>query len=285
MNRYILTFNKFLTKIFHAISPRLYFSLVYFKYRGKIPNLKNPKDISEIVLSYIYTGKINQFAIYADKVRMREKIEEWGLGVCLPKLYGVWKSPDEIDFSKLPNSFALKTNHGCRHHYICPDKSKLDENLARKAIKEALEMNFGGIETHYSLIDKLCFAEEYIDDGTGTMPTDYKFMCCDATVRCLFCCVERATENKRIFYDLNWNELPYARGFKRSKHGIAKPKNFEKMAEIAKILATKFPYVRVDLYSLPDGRILIGELTFTPEGGFVRYFSNEAVRKLGHLDK
>ena len=45
-----------------------------------------------------------------------------------------------------------------------------------------------------------------------------------------------------------------------------KPKNFEKMVEIAADISSEFPFVRVDLYNA-EGRIHFSELTFIPTGG------------------
>lgn len=50
---------------------------------------------------------------------------------------------------------------------------------------------------------------------------------------------------------------------------MKKPKNFERIKEIACIFSRKFPFVRVDLYNI-DGNIYISEMTFVPTGGFMR---------------
>lgn len=42
------------------------------------------------------------------------------------------------------------------------------------------------------------------------------------------------------------------------------------MIEISKKLAQDFPFLRVDLYNV-DGKIYIGELTFYPTGGLLRF--------------
>lgn len=47
-----------------------------------------------------------------------------------------------------------------------------------------------------------------------------------------------------------------------------------KMIKIAQKIAQKFEHVRVDLYDI-KGKIYIGELTFTSEGGIMNYFNNQ----------
>ena len=52
------------------------------------------------------------------------------------------------------------------------------------------------------------------------------------------------------------------------------------MLQIAKNISEKFDFVRVDLYDLGD-RVILGELTFTPQGGIMSYFTLEALEKMG----
>ena len=61
---------------------------------------------------------------------------------------------------------------------------------------------------------------------------------------------------------------------------MPKPKNFERMVEIAETLSSGFPECRVDLYNI-NGKIYFGELTFTSQGGFMDYFTPEFLRLLG----
>ena len=66
---------QFLDGFFGKISPKLEYSLAYFHNRGCFPNLKNTKNLSEIIGKQMVTGEINQFAPYADKVEVRKYIE------------------------------------------------------------------------------------------------------------------------------------------------------------------------------------------------------------------
>ena len=48
---------------------------------------------------------------------------------------------------------------------------------------------------------------------------------------------------------------------------LPKPKHLDEMFRYAEVLSKRFPFVRVDFYDTPE-RLLFGELTFTPGGGF-----------------
>ena len=275
---------KFLAKKSYAISPKLYVLLSYFHNRGKFPNLKKPHNISEIILSQIVTGEINKYADYVDKVKVRDYLIKWGFEEFLPKIYGIWNNVDEIDFGELPQQFALKTNNGCGSNYFCKDKSKLDIVKAKKILRDALQKKIGLTETQYHYISPCVYCEEFIDDGKGDLPLDYKFMCCDGEIKCILLCSERSTGLRLSTYDLEWNELDYPRNFKKSKLRFEQPKNLDKMTQIAQIIAQKFVAVRVDLYDTGD-KVYIGELTFTPEAGIMSYFKNRAIDFMGHSNK
>lgn len=63
---------------------------------------------------------------------------------------------------------------------------------------------------------------------------------------------------------------------------IEPPKNFEKMTEMAKILAKEFIHVRVDFYNI-DGKIYFGEMTFTTAVGHLHFKPKEWDLKLGGM--
>jgi hypothetical protein len=78
-------------------------------------------------------------------------------------------------------------------------------------------------------------------------------------------------------YDLNWNPI------KRIQvQNIEKPKQFEKMLEIAERLSKPFEFVRIDLYIGKDDVIYFSEFTFTPSGGN-RFYSMEREKEFGKL--
>lgn len=272
------------------MSPTFYFTQLYVRYRHRWPDFKHPKDLSEIVMSEIISGKIKDYAPYVDKVKVRDYIKSKGFESHLPKVYGVWKNADDIDFDSLPDKFALKTNHGCGEHLFCHDKATFDKIKARKHINKMLKQRYGGRqEVQYRQIHPLCYAEELLEQKGMAQPLDYKFMCCDGEVRFIFLASERGTADTGVkfsAYSLDWRKLDYIRGPEKSSHDFTPPTAGElhEMVAIAEAIAKDFEHVRVDLYDI-NGKIYIGELTFTPEGGIMSYFTNEAVEAAGHKQK
>ena len=58
------------------------------------------------------------------------------------------------------------------------------------------------------------------------------------------------------------------------------PENFSLMLEYAEKLSSEFDFVRVDLYNIA-GTIYFGELTFSPNGGLMYSYTNEAIEEIG----
>ena len=189
----------------------------------------------------------------------------------LPKLYGIYKSIDEIDFSQLPQSFVLKTNHDCGGVVIVPDKdvfladSKILTQSTQK-LTEHLKINYYTMyrEWHYKDIEPRIFAEELLGEDLH----DFRFHCFGGVPQ--FIQVANTTHTRNTLFDTQWNVLDITYLNPPSEIPPAKPESLRDMCAIAKCLSTPFKYVRVDLYCIQN-RIFAGELTFTPNGGAARF--------------
>ena len=117
-------------------SDAVYLRLVYSLMMKKSLHLKNPVTFNEKLQwlklnNYQYNPLVWQCA---DKLRVREYVKSIGEGDILTKLIAVYDKASDIDWNALPNSFAIKTNHGCGSNIICPDKSKLDKEQALRKL-------------------------------------------------------------------------------------------------------------------------------------------------------
>jgi hypothetical protein len=127
----------------------------------------------------------------------------------------------------------------------------------------------------------MVFCEEYIDDGTGDLPSDYKFLCLDGKIKCILVVTEREKSGyKLLTYNTKWESLDYVKSEYLSNKAFKKPENLELMNKIAADIGKKFEFVRVDLYDTGK-KVIMGELTFTPQGGIMSYFTDSAIKKMG----
>jgi hypothetical protein len=84
----------------------------------------------------------------------------------------------------------------------------------------------------------------------------------------LYVVTDRGNDIRYTNFYINWTRFDGSQfnGWKSSDTEPIKPENFDEMVKLAETLASPFPFVRVDLYSI-DGKIYISEMTFTPAKG------------------
>lgn len=265
-----------------TIGIKIHHAFIYYQTRGHLPNFKHPKDLSEKLLSSMHKKSFLKFAEYADKVKVRDFVKAKGLEEILLTHYGVWENAEDINFEGLPESFALKTNNGSGGHKFCKNKWAINRSEYVRDLNEALKLkeSIYTWEPHYKQIQPLIFCEELIDTGSDSWPTDYKFTCLNGRIVDVFVAVEREKEAKFFTFDQNWNILPYIKKEYLPSFIPKKPNQLAIMIEIAMILAEDFDLVRVDLYEHKD-KVFFGELTFSPWGGFLYPYTDNAIRLLG----
>ena len=255
-----------------------FISQQFYEEVGYYPDLKNPKSFNEkinwIKLNYYNPTETRCIDKYEFKGYIKEKL---GDGYTVP-LLGVYNSVDEIDFNKLPDQFVLKTNNAGGGEYgilIVKDKKTLDIDKTKYIFNDWLQnwMNcyYYTLDFGYKNIKPKIISEQYIEQIDGQV-YDYKFHCFHGEPKVVLAIKDRkpGKKYKFAFYDMNWSKLNVDRGNKDLVTDMKKPKNFDKMLEISKILSKDFPFVRVDFYEVDD-KIYVGELTFAPKSGFGKF--------------
>ena len=262
----------------------------YFKILNRDLRLTPPIDLNEkIQWLKLYTDT-TEWTRLSDKVLVRDYIKSKGLEEILVPIYGVWDSAKLVDFASLPEKFVLKTNHGSGTVIVCRSKTDLDKTYARYLLGNWMRMKYGAFsaELHYTSIKPLIYAEMLLENSDASISSsiiDYKIFCQDGEPSCIWLCANRTAESVEVAtYDLQWNFHPEwsapSGHYKLSRRLFEKPKNFERMLQIARILSKDFPQVRVDLYNL-DGQIYFGELTFTSAGGVMDFFTEDWLTQMG----
>ncbi len=263
--------------------------LIKKRYRislNKELEITNPQTLNEKI-NYINLYRRHKMSSKcADKYEVREYLEQKGYKELLVNLLGVYEKSDEINFEELPDKFVLKATHGSGYNIICKDKSKLDIKDAKKKLDIWLKENFAirTLEFHYKDIKPRIICEEYIDGFDGELPIDYKVFCFHGEPQFIECCVGRGKNLRMVFYDCNWNKLPYSTSEGHQFVNINKPETLEEMLVVAKNLSEPFDFVRADFFD-SEGKLLFGELTFTPAGGKMKSMTPEADKLWGELLK
>jgi len=261
------------------LAPRQVATVRYMRHRRRVPNFHRPSDISEVILGQILSGEVAEYAPFADKFRVRDHLAEWGHGKLLPEIFGVWEDPRDIEFDSLPAAYILKPTNGTGISYRHTPTEPLDPETVRATMRSAMGTVIDSSEPQYAHITPRCLAEQLIGDGRHA-PVDYKFMTCGGIVHGILVCTERETKTRLSFFDTQWNPLPWVKNAYLPSTLPAPPSQLDEMLGVAEDIAARFPQVRVDMYAPAPGETYIGELTFTPQGGYVTYFTNDAVRYL-----
>jgi hypothetical protein len=251
---------------------------------GAYPNILNPRSFSEKIQ---YRKLFDRRAIlvkFADKFAVRDYVGERLGDDILPKLYHVTEDPADIPLRTLPDRFVVKPTHGCGWIFIVRDKSKVNPQALSDTCAGWLRENYfyRAAEWSYKSIRPRLLFEELLDDGTGSIPYDYKFLVFDGRVRIISVDIDRYGDHRRNMYDRDWNKLKF--GFQRasSDAAVPPPDRLADMLFYAETLAAGFDFLRVDLYCI-GSRVVFGEITTTPASGLEPFWPGGTDRKLGDL--
>ena len=262
-----------LKKSLRFLPDKLYIRLYHRLRVGRSINMKNPTTFNEKLQWLKFNYRFPLQSIVSDKLLVRGYVKKLIGEEYLIPLLGSWERFDDIDFKKLPNQFVLKCNHDSGGLVVCTDKRKLDIIKSKRKIERSLKSNFFyiGREYQYKNIKPMIICEKFLSDN-GNVPMDYKIYCFNGTPDVILVCRDRFSKNSHrasyLFYDQDWNFLPLDKGDELIENpDVEKPKNLDKMLEIARALSKDFIFARIDLYNI-DGKIYFGEITLSPNSGF-----------------
>lgn len=273
---------------------KTYLAMFYENWVGKRLHLRHPQDINHQLMKLsldAYKDPIqHKLRVQcADKYLVREYVKSKGLEDILIPSYGVFDSFDEINFDRLPNQFVIQTNFGCGHIWICRDKKNelTDIEKWHKQFDEWMSIEDFGRSTgewQYNEIPHKLVITKYLDSLGAISVNDYKFHCMNGKVYGCFAAYDRVVEEEHSVqfdhYDIDWNLTDGIRlAWHPNRREIQKPKCYARMLEVSQILSKDFPYCRVDLYEV-EGKVLFGEMTFTPQANVLDYYSEETLKDM-----
>lgn len=267
--------------------------LLKFIFRNRyIPNIKTPKTFNEKIFHRIFNANDELFSLCSDKLAVKGYLKSKSLDSII--IEDIFESDsiavdDVIKFIERNTEFILKANHNSGPVFPITSRTKKCEipsivNNLNHQLTLDYGMRYG--ERWYSDIKPKLFLERLIKTNDGSELKDYKFHVFqqpDGTSKIILHVDFDRTENHtRTYFDELLNVLPISSYVPSKIDKIDKPKNYEKMIEIAKVLAEPFDYVRVDLYNV-DGEIYFGELTFAQGAGLSKFGSKEQDYLLGEF--
>ena len=281
-----------LLHLFRWVPDNIMLSLQYRLTMGRWPDFNHPTRFTEKIQLYKMKYRNPLLPICVDKYEVRRYVNAKGLGMILNDLYGVYDSPESIDFDTLPNSFILKSTSGGGglNVLIVHDKQSIDKKecilklkgwcnrSSRKSVPAGREWAYSGLSSSRIIAERLLVNP--VNPYAGI--EDYKVLCFAGKPKFIIVDVDRFIEHKRNIYTTEWVKLDVTTDHNQVDRVIEKPNNLGQMLSVAAVLASDFPFVRVDLYNV-SGKVIFGELTFYPWSGYVRFVPDEFDVSLGKL--
>lgn len=277
--------------LFNWMRDEAYLKLRYKILTGKQLKLEEPQTFNEKLQWLKLYDRKNEYTKLVDKYEVKKIVKsKLGTNVIIPTL-GVWEKVEDIEFDRLPEQFVLKCTHDSGGIVICKNKKEFDFELAKKKLTQRMEHNFFYLsrEWPYKNVKPRIIAEKYIVPENGASALiDYKLMCFNGTVKCLYVYTNRYGEAGKhpkdglceTAYDTKWNRIPFEWYYPEESKAIPKPIHLDKMILFAEKLASNIPFVRVDFYE-NNGKLYFGEMTFFPGGGTENFASNSTDYELG----
>ena len=262
-----------------------YIKWMFLRRLGYWPNLKTPQTFNEKMNWIKLNDKNPKFIEYADKVKVRQYINDVLGEEYLIPLLGVYDRAEDIDFNTLPDRFVLKCNNGAGFNVICKDKNSLDKDEVRYKLNKWLKTDFsrGKREWYYHEMPPKILCETYMEDKHSDTLFDYKVFCVKGKVRFIQVDFDRFAEHRRNIYDTDWHLLEWGINFPRDeKRTVERPAELEKMIEFAEKLSAEFHQVRVDFYIINE-KLYFGEMTFFSGGGFTKFVPSSIDLEIGRL--
>ena len=267
-----------------ALPARQYVKICYWWGSRRKMNVRNMRRLSEKWWYCMYYNKKYKRELVqtiADKYRVQDYLREKGYGKYLKKCYGVYNDPEEIDFSSLPDRFALKLTQANGYNVICTGKQKFDIEEAKKTLKEMLYVVNKQKWMFHDLAwisegDARIVCEEFLEKADGTSFEELNIYCFNGKPRMTLIVNDYLQDDgdidhnfTRNYYDINWNPIPVKVSGSEIGYNINKPPEYEEAIALAEALSKDFLFIRVDLY-VGDGKVIFSELTPAPAG--LRYF-------------
>lgn len=281
--RLILILEQFYTK--ERVSDKIFLTLMFRLRKGEWIRWKNPVTFSEKQQWLKLYNRDSRQTMLTDKVLVKDWVgKRIGYEHIIPTLE-VWNNVDEIDFNKLEFNTIIKCNHGSGPPFFAFYNEASDTGKIKEKLRKAMLIDYSkhAGEWHYKNIERKILIEKNINPLNELI--DYKFFCFNGCPKFIKVVIYRENDqNSANYYDLKWNLIDISQANWPADFSlkVKRPKNLEKMIDIAFVLSKDFPFIRIDLYNL-NGKIFFGEMTFYQGAGFTKWLNKKTDKYLGEM--
>ncbi len=262
------------------LDEKLYKKYLIDAYRiktGQKLNLRHPKTINEkIQWLKLYDNKPIKTTL-TDKILVRDYVKEKIGDDYLKPILWAGRNFEDIPFNSMPSSFIIKTNHGCKWHFIIKDLNKfLNNNILFESVqmqfKDWLSRSFFGFsdfETQYKEIVPALMIEPLLRDESGNCE-EIEVLCFNSQPKI----IQRYKKSKPTR-----DVCVYTEDYKHCNMKFLATDNsvyieldeiLTQAVELSKKLSVGFKLVRID-WMVHKGKLYFQEMTFTPLSGYIEF--------------
>lgn len=266
----------------------LYTRMIFKKIHGYALNLDNPKTLNEKLHWMKLRGPKFIPDELVDKLGVRDYVKKKVGDKYLIPLIAVLDTEEDLGpLSRENYPCIVKPTHDSGVGIVYHSADDINLESDKRILKSRLRVNHyhSTKEYPYRYLKPKIIIERLLSDGINEFPNDYKFHMFNGRLEFVYCSLDRSMSDKRQIFSPEWERLPFSwnkstEKFDLRQKNVAKPKNYEEMVDVAKLLSEGFPYVRIDLYNI-DGAIFCGEMTFFQGSGFDKITPFETDLELG----
>ena len=121
------------------LDDKKYLSLNYLIKTNKRLNWNDPKTFNEKINWLKLNVHNNEYVKLVDKIEVKEYVASIIGYNHIIKTLKVWNNIEDIDITKLPECFVIKTSHDSGGVIICSDKKNFDFAKAKRILKKSLK--------------------------------------------------------------------------------------------------------------------------------------------------
>ncbi len=270
---------------------RLYPDSVYvsrqYRFRnGVLPDLRDPRDLSEKVQWLKLHDRSALHTLCADKIRARGYVAaRLGPDRLVPALL-ITHDPEDIRPETVrAERFVVKTNHDQGGVFICRDRAAFDWAGVRAEVARRFKLNKYPEyrEWQYKDIRPGVLVEDFVEAGDGANVHELKFYCFHGEPRYVQVVLDRFEDRREGFYDPDWRRMPFMAPVAQLERDVPCPPCLERLLDDARVLSEPFLFCRIDFLHGGGERAWFGEVTFHHGAGLIRFEPPEWERALGDM--
>ena len=257
-------------------------NLMHLRTFRRLPHLRHPRTFNEKIAWRKLYQHNPQFPIFADKIAVKAEIAKLIGAQHVIETLWVGSNAEDIPFDSLAPPYVIKVNHSSGGNIFIRTAQDIKRDEIVASMREQLGFPHGHLfrEWGYSGIPHKVMVERMVEMPGDDVPEDYRFYTYHGRVHFIQLDRDRFRDHKRNFCDREWNLLPVKRECPPISEPVSRPVNLGQMINLAEKIGAQFDFVRVDLYSPPQG-ILFGEVTFYPSAGLGLLIPKEWDNKFG----